>query len=96
MRGPIVLAFDKRLTRPQAGITAALVKADPQAVVQAIEVRDGLPKGIRFAMDVPFATAAGRNGSGADVRLRLGGTHVVGGIGVARMAAAAPGLGKTV
>ena len=31
MRGPIVLAFDKRITHPHAGITAAIVKADPQA-----------------------------------------------------------------
>jgi len=33
---------------------------DPQAVVQAVEVRDGLPKGIRLVMDVPFAAADGQ------------------------------------
>ncbi len=60
MRGPIVLAFDKRITHSRAGITKAVVKADPQAVVQAVEVCDGLPKGIRFAMEVPFAAADGK------------------------------------
>ena len=60
VRGPIVLALDKRITQPQAGVKAATVKADSQGVVQAVEVRDGLPKGIRFAMDVPFAAADGK------------------------------------
>jgi hypothetical protein len=50
----------KRITHRHAGMTTAVVKADPQAVVQAVEVRDGLPKGIRLVMDVPFAAADGQ------------------------------------
>jgi len=60
MRGPIVLAIDKRITPLHPGITKAVVKADPQAVVHAVEVCEGLPKGIRLAMDVPFVAADGQ------------------------------------
>jgi len=60
VRGPVVLALDKRLARPQPRVTAAAVQADFRGVVQAVEVREGLPEGIRWAMDVPFATADGK------------------------------------
>lgn len=60
MRGPIVLAFDRRLTQPQPGVTAASVQKDTRGTVQAVEVREGLPAGIRWAMDVPFVTPDGK------------------------------------
>lgn len=59
MRGPAVLAIDKRITQPVAGVMAT-VQADPQGVVQAIEVRDGVPEGIRSVFDIPCTTADGK------------------------------------
>jgi DUF1680 family protein len=66
VRGPIVMAFDKRITIPQSGIAAANVVSDVEGVVPAVVVRDGVPKGIRFAMDVPFV---GGDGKKATVRM---------------------------
>ena len=61
VRGPMVLALDKRITQPHAGIKAATVKTDARGIVQqAVEVCDGLPDGIRWAIDVPFVTADGK------------------------------------
>lgn len=60
VRGPAVLALDKRLlpASPDAGF--ARVQADAAGVVQATEVRDGLPAGMAAAWDIPFTTADGK------------------------------------
>jgi DUF1680 family protein len=59
VRGPVVLAFDRRITKPAAA-TAATVQADTDGFVDAVEVREGLPEGIRLALDVPFVDGAGK------------------------------------
>jgi hypothetical protein len=60
LRGPVVLALDRRITQPQAG-AKVMVKTDARGVIaQATEVHDGLPEGIRFAIDVPCVTADGK------------------------------------
>lgn len=59
MRGPNVLALDKRVTQPVPGVVAS-VKADPQGVVQAAEVQNESPEGIGLVVDVPFVTADGK------------------------------------
>lgn len=59
VRGPVVLALDKRITQPAPGV-AATIKADPQGIVEAIEVRDGVPDGIRSVFDIPCTTSDGK------------------------------------
>lgn len=59
MCGPNVLALDKRVTQPVPGVVAS-VKANQQGVVEAVEVRDGVPEGIGKVVDVPFMTADGK------------------------------------
>jgi DUF1680 family protein len=58
MRGPLVLAFDRRVTKREKAI--ATVKADANGVVDTVEILDGVPQGIHLALDVPFVTADGK------------------------------------
>ncbi len=53
------MALDRSITKPP-GATAATVQADTDGFVDAVEVREGLPEGIRFAMDVPFVDGHGK------------------------------------
>jgi DUF1680 family protein len=53
-RGPVVLALDKRISKPLPTGGAGLVLADSAGAVRAGEVTDNLPAGMRMAFDVPF------------------------------------------
>jgi hypothetical protein len=53
-RGSVVFALDKRLSEPLAGGGKGVVLANASGVVKAVEVKRGLPAGVRMALDVPF------------------------------------------
>lgn len=59
-RGPIVFALDQRVSRPQPGLHGADLLADATGEIAAAEVKHGLPKDVRMALDVPFQVAGRR------------------------------------
>jgi hypothetical protein len=60
VRGPVVLAFDKRITRDLDGDgwVGLQVRAGAESVVEARPV--AVAGGIRLALEVPFRSASGR------------------------------------
>ena len=66
VRGPLVLAIDKRITRPYAGGGRAMLAADAQGNVAAVEVSQPLPAKVLLAMDVSM-----RLDDGKPVALRM-------------------------
>ncbi len=61
LRGPIVLAMDKRITRPVEGATAARLKTDAQGFVNVRLVDAQQPASVWMQFDVPMHTADGRD-----------------------------------
>ena len=59
-RGPVVFALDRRLTAFQTNSAPGMVLADASGVIKAVEVKQGLPDGVRMALDVPFEVAGKR------------------------------------
>jgi hypothetical protein len=62
-RGPLVLALDKRITRPCAGGGRAMLAADAEGNVAAVEVRQSLPAQVLLAMDVSMRLDDGHQAS---------------------------------
>jgi hypothetical protein len=63
VRGPLVLAFDKRITRPCAGGGRAMLAVDAKGNVAAVEVRQSLPAQVLLAIDVSVRLDDGRQAS---------------------------------
>jgi hypothetical protein len=53
-RGPVVFALDKRISQSVTGGGEGIVPAGAANVIKAVEVKRGLPPGVRLALDVPF------------------------------------------
>lgn len=60
VRGPLVMAMDRRITPPQTGLGPATVVADADGRVDAKPVADPLSIPTQIALDVPLRTADGK------------------------------------
>lgn len=60
IRGPVVFALDRRISRPVAGAGNGALAASAGGLVEAAGVTADLPAGIRMALDVPFEAAGKR------------------------------------
>ena len=63
IRGPIVYALDKRISKSLQDQGACRILADTNGVVEATLIQNDLPADIYLALDVPFISEEGKMGS---------------------------------